>query len=98
MNLELHILQSFAPSNLNRDDTGSPKDCDFGGVRRARVSSQCWKRSIRLAFQKEGLLGEETLAVRTRKIASIVADRLVAMGKDPEMAKAVANSGLACVG
>src|ERR1022692_4886635 len=68
MNLELHILQSFAPSNLNRDDTGSPKDCEFGGVRRARVSSQCWKRSIRLAFKQQGLLKEESLAVRTLEL------------------------------
>ncbi len=47
MFIELHILQNFAPSNLNRDDTGSPKDCEFGGVRRARISSQSFKRAIR---------------------------------------------------
>ena len=47
MFLELHILQNFAPSNLNRDDTGAPKDCEFGGHRRARISSQCLKRAIR---------------------------------------------------
>lgn len=49
MFIELHILQNFVPSNLNRDDTGSPKDCIFGGVRRARISSQCLKRAIRNA-------------------------------------------------
>ena len=49
MFIELHILQNFAPSNLNRDDTGSPKDCIFGGVRRARISSQCLKRATRNA-------------------------------------------------
>ncbi len=38
MFVELHILQNFAPSNLNRDDTGSPKDCEFGGYRRARMA------------------------------------------------------------
>ena len=43
--LDVHLLQSFPPSNLNRDDTGSPKDAVFGGVRRARVSSQCFKRA-----------------------------------------------------
>src|ERR1017187_1581400 len=91
MNLELHILQSFAPSNLNRDDTGSPKDCEFGGVRRARVSSQCCKRSIRLAFQQQGLLKEQSLAVRTRKIAASVAKLLVESGKEVEAAKAVAD-------
>ena len=40
MYLDLHILQSFAPANLNRDDTGSPKECIFGGARRARISSR----------------------------------------------------------
>jgi CRISPR system Cascade subunit CasC len=47
MYIELHLLQSFPPSNLNRDDTNNPKDCTFGGVRRARISSQCLKRAIR---------------------------------------------------
>lgn len=47
MYIELHFIQSFAPSNLNRDDTNSPKDCEFGGHRRLRVSSQCFKRAIR---------------------------------------------------
>jgi len=47
MIVELHILQNFAPSCLNRDDTNSPKECEFGGYRRARISSQCIKRSIR---------------------------------------------------
>jgi CRISPR system Cascade subunit CasC len=47
MFIELHVIQNFAPSNLNRDDTNNPKDCEFGGVRRARISSQCVKRAIR---------------------------------------------------
>ena len=45
--IELHVIQNFPPSNLNRDDTGSPKDCEFGGYRRARVSSQSLKRAAR---------------------------------------------------
>lgn len=55
MNLiELHILQSFPVSCLNRDDLGSPKSAIFGGTERARVSSQCWKRAIRsLAHEKQ---------------------------------------------
>ena len=48
MNLiELHILQSFPVTCLNRDDLGAPKSARFGGVDRARVSSQCWKRAVR---------------------------------------------------
>lgn len=45
--IELHIIQSFPVTCLNRDDLGSPKSAVFGGVQRARVSSQCWKRAIR---------------------------------------------------
>lgn len=45
--IELHILQSFPVSCLNRDDVGSPKTAIFGGVPRARISSQCLKRAIR---------------------------------------------------
>jgi CRISPR system Cascade subunit CasC len=46
--IELHILQSFPVSCLNRDDVGSPKSAMFGGVRRARISSQCLKRASRV--------------------------------------------------
>lgn len=49
MFIELHIIQNFPPSNLNRDDTGQPKGTDFGGMPRARISSQAMKRSIRYA-------------------------------------------------
>jgi CRISPR system Cascade subunit CasC len=52
MKIEVHLLQNFAPSCLNRDDTNTPKDCEFGGVRRARISSQCFKRAMRLHFRE----------------------------------------------
>lgn len=47
MLIEVHIIQNHAPSNLNRDDSGSPKSAMFGGYRRARISSQCLKRCYR---------------------------------------------------
>jgi len=47
MLVEIHMIQNHSPSNLNRDDLGAPKSCTFGGVTRARISSQCLKRSIR---------------------------------------------------
>ncbi len=54
MNLiELHILQSFPVSCLNRDDVGSPKSAMFGGVQRARISSQCLKRACRVLAREE---------------------------------------------
>ncbi len=90
MFIELHMIQNFVPSNLNRDDTGSPKDCVFGGQRRARVSSQCLKRSIRM----HDLFAETTKAPtskRTQYLASEVADKLVdAHGKTQDEAMAVA--------
>ena len=52
--VEIHALQNFAPSNLNRDDTGAPKDALFGGTRRARVSSQCFKRGGAAALWRIG--------------------------------------------
>lgn len=45
--IELHVLQSFPVSCLNRDDVGAPKTAVFGGVTRARLSSQSLKRAIR---------------------------------------------------
>ena len=66
MKIELHIIQSFGPSCLNRDATNSPKDCEFGGVRRARISSQCFKRALRGYFREHNLapIGERTKRLR----------------------------------
>lgn len=51
--IELHILQSYPVSCLNRDDVGAPKSAVFGGAPRARISSQCLKRAARLAAAEE---------------------------------------------
>jgi len=51
--IDIHILQSLPPSNINRDDTGSPKTAFFGGVRRTRVSSQAWKKATRDVFREQ---------------------------------------------
>lgn len=83
MLIQIHLLQNYAPSNLNRDDTGSPKDAIFGGTRRGRISSQCLKRSMRrseafsAAFQAEGLLG-----TRTQKLPELVRNELTVLGLD----------------
>ena len=91
MFLEVHILQSFAPSNLNRDDTGNPKDTEFGGARRARVSSQCIKRSIRMhpAFAEATAV---ELAIRTRWVTRLLVPPLVKAGKSEAQALEVANA------
>ena len=72
--VDVHVLQTVPPSNLNRDDAGSPKQAIYGGVRRARVSSQAWKRATRIAFSEGQPTADQ--ATRTRKISSLVADRL----------------------
>ncbi len=54
--LELHILQTVPVSCLNRDDMNSPKTAIFGGVQRARVSSQSWKRAIREYAKEQSTL------------------------------------------
>lgn len=94
MFVEVHILQNFAPSNLNRDDTNAPKDCQFGGYRRARISSQAIKRAVREQFRKERLLAPEELSVRTKRLVDEVSSRLVALGRDPEQARAVALAAI----
>ena len=95
MLLELHIIQNFAPSNLNRDDTGAPKSCEFGGYRRARISSQSIKRAIRGEFDAGGLVPAEERATRSKRFVGEVAERLVKAGRDSATAPAVAEAGLA---
>ncbi|WP_327682628.1 type I-E CRISPR-associated protein Cas7/Cse4/CasC [Kitasatospora sp. NBC_00458] len=97
--LDVHVLQTVPPSNLNRDDTGAPKSAVYGGVRRARVSSQAWKRATRQAF--DGLLDPAELGVRTKKAAELLAARIIARGvelKEPEAWQAAAETITAATG
>jgi CRISPR system Cascade subunit CasC len=90
MLIQIHLLQNYAPANLNRDDTGSPKDAMFGGYRRGRISSQCLKRSIRKsaafseAFEADGLLG-----IRTKQLPDLIQKELEAMGVEAETIQAI---------
>lgn len=77
MLIEIHMLKNYPPVNLNRDDSGAPKSCFFGGVQRGRISSQCLKRSWRTSdvFRALGSYG-----IRTRSMPAIVGERLMQMG------------------
>jgi CRISPR system Cascade subunit CasC len=66
MQLEIHVLQSFPPANLNRDENGMPKSTVFGGYPRARISSQCQKRAVRLFYQEHSEIAAEQFAQRSR--------------------------------
>ncbi|GAA0966158.1 type I-E CRISPR-associated protein Cas7/Cse4/CasC [Acrocarpospora macrocephala] len=84
--LEVHVLQTVPPSCLNRDDTGTPKTAMYGGVRRARVSSQAWKRATRRAFHDS--LDPSELGVRTRRVAELLAERILERDGSIEQAQA----------
>lgn len=91
MFIELHLIQSFAPANLNRDDTGTPKDCEFGGHRRARISSQCIKRAMR----QHPIFHEHVatdIGQRTRWLTQPITEALVTAGKSQEEATLVART------
>jgi len=77
--IELHILQSFPVSCLNRDDVGSPKTATFGGVNRARISSQCLKHAIR-KYAKDNLPSARFGGERTKLIVQPLADALTRQG------------------
>jgi CRISPR system Cascade subunit CasC len=81
MKIEVHVLQNVAPSCLNRDDTNTPKSCEFGGVIRARVSSQSWKRAMRELFQAENSV---PVGLRTKQLQSRLVEKL---GTEFEAAK-----------
>ena len=70
--IEYHILQSFPVTCLNRDDVGAPKTAIVGGVERGRVSSQCWKRQVRLAMAKDP---DAKFAIRTKNIEKLIKDQ-----------------------
>ncbi len=83
--VDVHVIQTVPPSCVNRDDTGSPKTAVYGGVRRARVSSQSWKKAVRTYFQEN--LDEKELGIRTKKIVELVADEIIRL--DPSASDAV---------
>lgn len=88
--IEFHILQNFPPSNLNRDDSGAPKDCDFGGYRRQRISSQCLKRSVRQSDVFRDQLTDR-LGIRTKRAPIEVAKLLSKQGYSEDQSLAMAR-------
>lgn len=72
--VDFHILQTVPPSCVNRDDTGSPKTAVYGGTVRARVSSQAWKRAMRLMFRE--IFDESELGKRTKRVVQMLRDAI----------------------
>lgn len=95
--VQLHILTSYPPSNLNRDDTGRPKTALVGDANRLRISSQSLKRAWRtsdiFATELKGLTG-----IRTKAMGVEVYNALVAKGVKEKKAHEYAQQVAACFG
>ena len=78
--IDIHILQSVPPSNINRDDTGSPKTARFGGVTRSRISSQAWKKATRDLFP--AYLAEDEIGWRTKHVVDLISEHAAAKRPD----------------
>ena len=87
--IQIHYITPYPASCLVRDDAGRPKTANIGGVTRGRVSKAAVCRAVRLSDAFAGAL-DGALAVRTRRIGEIVAERLAAE-MDAEAAKAAAK-------
>lgn len=91
--LELHIIQSVPVACLNRDDLNSPKTAVLGGVQRARVSSQSWKRAIRELAKEiapEQFKGERTRLMYDPLVKAMITAGITAPDAD-EGARKIVN-------
>lgn len=86
---EIHMLKNYPPTNLNRDESGAPKTCQFAGTSRARISSQCLKRSWRTSPLFTEAVGAENLGVRTRHLPERVSEELLSMNANPAWVKII---------
>ena len=84
LRMEFHILQSFPVTCLNRDDVGAPKTAMVGGTVRSRVSSQAWKRPVRMVMHELGI----THGTRTKFISPLISEACFEIGATSEQAKA----------
>lgn len=70
--VQLHVLTSYPPSNLNRDDTGRPKTAFMGDANRLRISSQSLKRAWRTSEVFESTLPPNHIGIRTKSMGKEV--------------------------
>ena len=82
--LQIHVLTSYPPANLNRDDLGRPKTAIVGGTTRLRVSSQSLKRAWRTSNIFEQKIGDVKIGglngVRTKRFGETVYTTLLEGG------------------
>lgn len=95
--VDFHVIQTVPPSCVNRDDTGSPKTALYGGVRRARVSSQSWKRAMREMFCED--LDKKDIGIRTKRIVNLLAEELLKLKMNMQLqdAQIMAEKNYECI-
>ncbi|MCP5497273.1 MAG: type I-E CRISPR-associated protein Cas7/Cse4/CasC [Leptospiraceae bacterium] len=88
--IQIHLLTSYPPSNLNRDDLGRPKTAIMGGANRLRISSQSLKRAWRTSdvFQEKltDNIGKRTKEIPQKLIIDLFNNQL-----EPEQIKVWSN-------
>jgi CRISPR system Cascade subunit CasC len=84
--VQIHLLTSYPPANLNRDDQGRPKTAKMGGFDRLRVSSQSLKRAWRTSDLFQLALSEH-VGTRTKLLGVMAYEKLVAGGVKEKQAK-----------
>lgn len=89
--IQLHALTIYAPSNLNRDDTGRPKTANFGGANRLRISSQALKRAIRTSDAFKARLKDHR-GERTQRLGEDIRKHLSEKNVSPEKALEAARA------
>lgn len=93
--VDVHVLQTVPPSCVNRDDTGSPKTAVYGGVTRARVSSQSWKRAMRRMFEVD--FQNEQKGIRTQKLVETLKNEILSICPDKKDVEKYAKTALEAV-
>lgn len=74
--LQLHLLTSYPPACLNRDDLNRPKTAKMGGVDRLRISSQSLKRAWRVSDVFREQLSGET-GIRSKELGRKIKEALL---------------------
>ncbi|MBI5316265.1 MAG: type I-E CRISPR-associated protein Cas7/Cse4/CasC [Nitrospirae bacterium] len=74
--LQLHLLTSYPPACLNRDDLNRPKTAVMGGVPRLRVSSQSLKRAWRISDTFHEKVSDQ-MGIRSKELGRRMRDALL---------------------
>ncbi|MFP4647361.1 MAG: type I-E CRISPR-associated protein Cas7/Cse4/CasC, partial [Candidatus Acetothermia bacterium] len=74
--IQIHMISSYPPANVNRDDLGRPKTAVLGGKNRLRISSQCLKRTWRTSEVFQEALGDNK-GFRTKELGKAIKESLV---------------------